>query len=122
MSGRLLGIAWESVAEQADFQPAKMANLCRISIRQLERFFNEKFDKTPSGWLRELQCMRAKNLLAEGYTNKAAAMELKFASQSHFCREFKKVFGTSPQAFASAAALNSKLQASSESSPLASPL
>jgi AraC-like DNA-binding protein len=44
----------------------------------------------------------AKQLIAQGYSNKAAAAELKFSSESHFCREFKKVFGTSPQTFAPA--------------------
>jgi len=44
----------------------------------------------------------AKELIAQGYSNKAAASELKFASQSHFCREFKRVFGASPQTFAPA--------------------
>ena len=32
-----------------------------------------------------------------------------FATESHFCREFKKVFGTSPQSFAPARDVSLKL-------------
>jgi len=79
-----------------------MASLCGISERQLQRIFRRNFDCTPSHWLRDLQCRLAKELIAQGYSNKAAAAELKFASQSHFCREFKRVFGATPQTFAPA--------------------
>jgi AraC-like DNA-binding protein len=91
---------WEQVAREADFNSAKMASLCSISERQLQRLFRQHLRCTPSHWLRELQCRLAKDLIAQGYSNKAAANELKFANESHFCREFKKVFGTSPQSFA----------------------
>src|SRR5215510_7410235 len=93
---------WEQVAREADFNPAKMATLCSISERQLQRLFRQHLRCTPSRWLRDLQCRLAKQLIAQGYSNKAAAAELKFSSESHFCREFKKVFGTSPQTFAPA--------------------
>ena len=101
MNGSLLTIEqWEQVAREADFNSAKMASLCSISERQLQRLFRQHLRCTPSHWLRELQCRLAKDLIAQGYSNKAAANELKFANESHFCREFKKVFGTSPQRFA----------------------
>jgi AraC-like DNA-binding protein len=91
---------WERVAREADFRPARMAALCSISERQLERIFKRYLNCTPSQWLRELQCRLAKDLIGQGYSSKAAAAELKFATDAHFCREFKKVFGTSPQTFA----------------------
>ena len=101
VSGSLLTIEqWERVAREADFSPAKMASLCSISERQLQRLFRRHLHCTPSHWLRELQCRLAKDLIAQGYSNKAAANALKFANESHFCREFKKVFGTSPQSLA----------------------
>jgi AraC-like DNA-binding protein len=104
VQGSLLTIEqWEQVAREADFNSAKMASLCSISERQLQRLFRQHLHCTPSHWLRELQCRLAKELIAQGYSNKAAASELKFANESHFCREFKKVFGTSPQSFAPAA-------------------
>ncbi len=102
MHGTGLKQRWEQLALEADFNSAKMASLCSISGRQLQRIFKRNFNCTPSHWLRELQCRMAKELIAQGYSNKAAASELKFASQSHFCREFKRVFGASPQTFAPA--------------------
>ena len=103
MSSGLLTIEeWEQVAKEADYNPAKMATLCSISERQLQRLFKQHLHCTPSRWLRNLQCRLAKQLISQGYSNKAAAAELKFSSESHFCREFKKVFGTSPQTFAPA--------------------
>lgn len=103
MNGSLLTIEqWEQVAREAEFNPAKMASLCSISERQLQRLFRQHLRCTPSHWLRELQCRLAKDLITQGYSNKAAANELKFANESHFCREFKKVYGTSPQSFAPA--------------------
>lgn len=100
MSGRLLRVTqWEAAAQKAQFKAPRLADLCMISLRQLERFFDDHFQKSPSLWLRELQCRRAKELLSRGYSNKAVAIELKFASPSHFCREFKKIYGFSPQTF-----------------------
>jgi len=47
-----------------------------------------------------LQCREAKELLHQGYSTKAAAAELSFANDSHFCHVFKKACGVSPQAYA----------------------
>jgi AraC-like DNA-binding protein len=103
MGGTLLTIEeWEQVAREADFNPSKMASLCCISERQLQRLFRKHLHCTPSHWLRELQCRLAKQLISQGYSNRAAAAQLKFSTESHLCREFKKVFGTSPQSFAPA--------------------
>src|SRR5215469_15109863 len=101
MSGMLVRTQdWEQVARQAEFKPAKMATLCAMSERHLQRIFKKHLQRTPSQWLRELQCRLAKQLISQGYSSKAAAAELNFATDAHFCREFKKVFGVSPQNFA----------------------
>lgn len=101
MVGGLLNMqGWEQVAKEAEFNPSRMASLCAISERQLQRIFKRHLHCTPSRWLRDLQCRLARELIERGYSSKAAAAELKFASESHFCREFKKVFGLPPQSFA----------------------
>jgi AraC-like DNA-binding protein len=100
MSNLLTIKEWQRVAKEADFSAARMASLCSISQRQLQRLFQHYLHCTPSRWLRELQCHLAKELIARGYSNKRVAAELRFASESHFCRVFKKAFGSSPQTFA----------------------
>lgn len=90
---------WERLAKEAGFKPAKVATLCSMSERQLQRIFRNTFQCTPRQWLRKLQCRMAKKLIAQGYSSKAAAAELNFATEAHFCREFKKIFGASPQRF-----------------------
>src|SRR5882724_9395383 len=101
MSGRLLSIEeLEQLAKLAKFHPARMADLWPISARQMERIFLRDYQLTPTLWLRQLQCRLAKELISRGYSNKSVAAELHFASESHFCREFRKIFGNSPQRFA----------------------
>src|SRR5262245_2776787 len=100
MSVRLSKISdWERLALEAQFQPAVMAALCPISLRQLERFFEKQFNKTPSEWTRDLKCRIAQKLISLGWSNKAVVTELNFANESHLCHEFKRVYGRSPQAF-----------------------
>lgn len=93
---------WEQMGREADFSPAKMASLCSISERHLQRIFRSQFQCTPGRWLRELRCRLARELIAHGYSTKAAAAEVKFRTEAHFCREFKRVYGSSPQSFAPA--------------------
>ncbi len=101
MSGMALETQdWERVAREAEFRPNRMASLCSISERHLQRIFRRYLRCTPRHWLRGLRCRLAKELISQGYSSKAAAAELKFATDAHFCREFKKVFGVSPQNFA----------------------
>jgi AraC-like DNA-binding protein len=100
MNARFLRIPnWEALARQADFEPGKMAALCLISLRQLERHFAVIFHTTPREWARNVQFRLALELLGRGYSTKAIAAELKFGSESHFCHEFKKLYGVSPQSF-----------------------
>jgi AraC-like DNA-binding protein len=101
MSGRLFKIQnWETLARQAKFQPGVMAALCPVSLRQLERFFARAFDQTPGEWARKLRCHMACRLVAEGWSNRAVAVELGFGNESHLCHEFKRFYGIPPQAFA----------------------
>src|SRR5262249_10150236 len=90
---------WEELAREARFEPSNMAALCPTSLRHLERFFTIQFNKTPSEWARELKCRLARQLIAEGWSNKAVAAELHFGNESHLCHEFKRFFGASPQTF-----------------------
>lgn len=100
-NGRLFQVEhWERLAKNARFQAGELAGMCAVSLRHLERFFGERHHKTPRVLLRQLQCRMARELISRGYKNKAIVTELGFASESHFCREFKKIHGASPQSFA----------------------
>src|SRR6266404_1861201 len=90
---------WEKLAQEAAFQPAVMAALCPVSLRQMQRFFAERFEKTPREWARELRCRLARQLITQGWSSKAVAADLGFVDASHLCREFKRVYGVSPQTF-----------------------
>jgi AraC-like DNA-binding protein len=92
---------WEDLAKQARFHPSRLAELCSISLRQLERYFALEFEMTPRMWLRIRRCRMALELIAEGWPNKAVAHELSFANESHLCHEFARVCGEAPQAFSS---------------------
>jgi transcriptional regulator GlxA family with amidase domain len=91
---------WNRLAKEADFHPAKMAALCSVSQRQLQRFFETHLHTTPRRWLHELRCEIAKRLISRGYSNKAVSFELKYSNEANFCREFKTVYGAPPQSFA----------------------
>jgi AraC family transcriptional regulator len=101
MSRKLENIKdWRPLAREADFKPNKMAALCNISERQLERHFKEQMRMPPRRWLQYHRSGLAKKLMARGYSTKAVAKDLKFASASHFCHAFKSATGVSPQQFA----------------------
>src|SRR5581483_6054839 len=99
---RLLAIKtkeWEQFAIRARFRSARLAELCGVPERQLQRFFKLHMEDTPGRWLRKLRCCIAKDLLARGFSTKSIAEDLRYAHPSHFCREFKAVFRATPQAF-----------------------
>src|SRR5512133_2586289 len=88
---------WESIAVRANFQPARMAAICSVSLRQLERFFRDHFKQMPRDWVRELRCRLAHHRFEEGFTNKAVTTDLHFGNASQLCHDFKRYYGISPQ-------------------------
>jgi transcriptional regulator GlxA family with amidase domain len=103
MSGQLLKVHdWQILARKANFRPAGMAAMCSISLRQLERHFQCCFHRTPGEWTRDLRLRLAKDLIGQGWSNKAVAAELNFANESHLCHEFMRVYGLPPRSFAPA--------------------
>ena len=101
MSGRLFRTEdWERLAIKADFRPSQMADLCGLTLRQMQRRFQKDLSVTPSEWLRRFGCRLVMKLIAEGYNNKAIVFELKFSNSAHLCHDFRRVYGASPQSFA----------------------
>jgi transcriptional regulator GlxA family with amidase domain len=91
---------WDVLARQAHFNVHELAALCRVSTRQLERFFLLSFARSPSEWMRELRMKQAGALLASGRAPKEVAYELGFKSISHFYREFKRIYQVTPVNYA----------------------
>jgi transcriptional regulator GlxA family with amidase domain len=101
MSRKLLRIqSWGEVAREAKFQPATMASLCSVSLRQLQRHFKTHFGTTPRQWARDLRWQLAQKLIGAGCSNKWVVAELGFTDNAHLCREFKKLCGATPQSHA----------------------
>jgi transcriptional regulator GlxA family with amidase domain len=88
---------WVLLAMTAKYNCENLAGECLISKRQLERFFLTHFKQTPKEWMQRLRMGSARNLIEQGYTTKAVASELHYKGCCHFCREFRKHHGHSPQ-------------------------
>ncbi len=103
MSRKLENIKdWKKLAQEAAFEPRKMAALCNVSVRQLEQHFKKHLQMPPSRCIRNVRFDLAKKLMAGGFSTKAVAKDLKFASESHFCHAFMQTTGVSPREFAPA--------------------
>jgi transcriptional regulator GlxA family with amidase domain len=101
MKSRLASVKnWPDLAHSAHYKCKDLAGECLVSERQLERFFVLHFKKKPKQWLQTLRLKRGLRLIKQGFRTKAVAEELFYVGSSHFCREFKKEFGSHPQKFA----------------------
>src|SRR5258705_2681565 len=100
MSSRLARVAnlasLGNIAKQAHYNLHDFADLCSVSVRQLERFFKHSLDQTPRAWISELRIQEAKKLLSRGLSVKETAYSVGFKHSSHFCRTFKHRTGMSP--------------------------
>jgi AraC-like DNA-binding protein len=90
---------WPELARKASYSTAKLAKLCGVSVRSLERFFRENKATTPQQWLHLQRLLQARSILLESDSIKQAAVMLGYKQASHFSREFKKHFGGSPSSF-----------------------
>ena len=105
MSTRLQVIQnWESLAKQANYRPSELASLCNTSLRTLERHFQKRYQMTVGQWLRTYRLNQAYNDLLTGKAVKEVCYEHAYKQVSHFSREFKNHFGTSPSMIQSPAA------------------
>ena len=92
---------WQSQAGPAEYNARKLADLSQISLRQLERYFRADFGRPPQEWLSQKRIERACEMLQEAESIKEVAYKVGFKQPSHFCREFKRWFGTTPSEFCS---------------------
>ena len=99
--GRLVLVRrhWEELAEAAQYDARKLAQLRDISVRQLQRYFRRNFHCSPQSWLNERRMLAAQQLLLKGEQVKKVALDLGFKQTSHFCRQFKSHSNMTPSEF-----------------------
>ncbi len=90
---------WQDLARKAQYNAKVLAERCQVSLRQLERFWKESFQETPQSWLNQCRFSEAQALLQEGCPVKEVAFRVGFKQSSHFCREFKRHTGCTPNEF-----------------------
>ena len=112
---------WSALAKEAEYDPKKLAKICSVSLRQLERFAKETFRLTPQVWLKSLRLVEAENLLRGGFSAKSTAITLGYKQLSHFSREFKKHTGVPPTAFVAEVFFGTKLELTIEPNQIVSP-
>jgi AraC family transcriptional regulator len=82
------------------FQPWTNSLLASMVDRHpvhVSRAFRERYGEPMGTFFRRLRLERCRNLIADGHTNLAeVASAAGFADQSHFTREYKRAFGTTP--------------------------
>ena len=87
---------WIRLAIKSDFRALRLACLCKTSMRQLERFFGNRFRQTPKNWLRATRVRTAAEMIQRDIPIKCVVVELRYTDASHFVREFKKYFCCTP--------------------------
>ncbi len=92
---------WEQLAGTACYDAKELAQLCHLSVRQLERDFHHILERSPQDWLNEQRIKAAQQLLLSGEPVKKVAFELGFKQSSHFCRQFRDQTQLTPTEFAS---------------------
>jgi transcriptional regulator GlxA family with amidase domain len=78
----------------------RLANALEISERQLERRFRTRIGMSPKQFARVARCERILVARGQGHGWADIAADCGFADQAHMVREFKRMVGTAPDAFA----------------------
>lgn len=81
----------------------QMASRIGLSMRPLQRNFDKYVGVSPKWVIQRYRLQEAAELLAHGSTEKTVsdlALRLGYFDQAHFIREFRKVIGTTPNAYA----------------------
>jgi AraC-like DNA-binding protein len=90
---------WEEAARRSQYLVSHLATNCNVSVRQLRNYMREKFGIAPHVWLLKKRLLAAPSLLAQGHSVKEVSAALGFHQQSHFCRQFKRLYKMSPTSF-----------------------
>ena len=89
---------WEQLAVQSSYSPRKLAALCNVSLRTLQRHFATHYQTSLGEWLRAYRLNSARKRVASGESIKAVAYDLGYKQLSHFSKAFKDLHGVPPSA------------------------
>lgn len=87
---------WARWGAKAGYKAKVLAEIRKVSLRQLERYFIDYFGRPPQDWLDELRLAKAAALLVEGHRIKEVALRLGFDNASNFSRKFARFYGCRP--------------------------
>lgn len=74
----------------------QLADRLQVHRSHLIRAFKDTIGITPQTYIRQMRVAKAFDLILAGLSLSEIAPTIGFCDQSHFTREFKKVFGVSP--------------------------
>jgi AraC-like DNA-binding protein len=90
---------WIALAFKSEFQAGRLATLCGVSMRTLQRRFASSASTTSSTiteWLQRVRLREAYARLKRGMRVKEVAYDLGYTQLSNFSRDFKKEYGITP--------------------------
>src|SRR4051812_41412014 len=75
---------WETLALNAHFRASKLARLCNVSLRTLQRHFAKHYGITIGQWLTTIRMHHAYSRLKQAQSVKEVAMDLGYTQVSNF--------------------------------------
>ena len=90
---------WLKMAYLAGFKASPLARAMKLSLRQLQRHTQERFDRSPQALLDEWRLAAAITLLKETRLVKEVAADLGFCDPAHFSHHFKRHYKISPTGY-----------------------
>ncbi len=90
---------FQQLAPVCGYNARDLARMCGISPRQLRRYFQTDFGRTPQDWLNEQPMRAAAGLLPAAESIKQIRPLLGFSCANNFARDFQRVHGMTPSEF-----------------------
>lgn len=85
---------------QREWSLLELAQAVNLSVWRLSHIFADEVGKSPMQYLRQLRMDRARHLLETSFLSvKEIAHQVGLNDESHFVRDFKKVYGDAPSRY-----------------------
>ena len=69
-------LCWTEIARQANYRPQRMATLCGVSFRTVQRHFRKHYSSTFTSWLEKHRMSEAHRRILEGDSVKEVCFDL----------------------------------------------